>query len=374
MVTLVTTSDSDLIRRLRSKAFRRGEIDHQVAATGMEALALIRRHKPVLAILELDLPDLDGCSVCRRVKSDFELRDTKVLLVAREGVLTAETAARLGSCGCDGMLVGSVSTTTLYEHIAPIMGLPYRRSRRHLVDLPIELRGRGGSARGRLVDLSTSGGRAKLNGPLTLQGDAELVVLRPDGGQAITIPVQVLRMETAGRETILGFRFLSDTGAPAELDAMCLWRLAEADERATVWFKGSFDESTNLEGLRLRLRGMRWVELDLHGLARVNSRGVGEWCAFLRALGETHYTFVRCSVPFVQQASMVPAVLGTGVVRSTMAPYRCRLCDLEQEHLVEVAGLEPSEVGDLPLPRCDSCGDELELDDDPARFFAFLSR
>lgn len=62
-----------LARRLRGAGFRVLE-----AATGAEALRLARE-EPVLITLDINLPDMDGFEVCRRLKSDPATREIPVL-------------------------------------------------------------------------------------------------------------------------------------------------------------------------------------------------------------------------------------------------------------------------------------------------------
>ncbi len=52
------------------------------ADTAREALKYLRENTPDLAILTLDLPDLGGDVVCRKIKAVSRLRDVPVVLLA----------------------------------------------------------------------------------------------------------------------------------------------------------------------------------------------------------------------------------------------------------------------------------------------------
>ena len=58
---------------------------------GVEALRLLRRKKPVVALLDDDLPRMDGYKACRFIKFDNKYRRIKVFIltqaVMREAIL-----------------------------------------------------------------------------------------------------------------------------------------------------------------------------------------------------------------------------------------------------------------------------------------------
>ena len=67
------------------------------AATGTEGLALARHHRPDVALLDLELPDIDGVDVIRGIVE--ELRGTRpVILTSCEGDEDIYRALRAGAC------------------------------------------------------------------------------------------------------------------------------------------------------------------------------------------------------------------------------------------------------------------------------------
>ncbi len=50
------------------------------ASNGMECLRLAVERKPAIILLDIDLPDIDGREVCKRIKSDPETSDIYVIL------------------------------------------------------------------------------------------------------------------------------------------------------------------------------------------------------------------------------------------------------------------------------------------------------
>jgi two-component system phosphate regulon response regulator PhoB len=57
----------------------------EVAASGEEALRLVRAQSPDLVVLDLMLPGIDGLEFCRRLKGDPATQHTRVLMVTAKG-------------------------------------------------------------------------------------------------------------------------------------------------------------------------------------------------------------------------------------------------------------------------------------------------
>lgn len=77
---LVVDDEQDLVWALRSSL---GDEGYEVlsAYDGAEALALARRHRPDVVILDIMMPQLDGLQVCRRLRRDPTLAAVPVLFL-----------------------------------------------------------------------------------------------------------------------------------------------------------------------------------------------------------------------------------------------------------------------------------------------------
>jgi len=78
---LLVEDDSDIRGLLRRRMERLG---HRVveAATGEAAISLARLHHPVLVMLDILLPGIDGWEVLRRLRADDEFADIPVMVVS----------------------------------------------------------------------------------------------------------------------------------------------------------------------------------------------------------------------------------------------------------------------------------------------------
>jgi CheY-like chemotaxis protein len=82
--TVLVAEDDDTARELLCTALRRA--GHQVlaAADGDEAWELLRRHRPRVAVLDVQMPGRTGLEVVAALRADPELRDTYVLMLTGE--------------------------------------------------------------------------------------------------------------------------------------------------------------------------------------------------------------------------------------------------------------------------------------------------
>jgi len=83
MITLLLVEDDQTLRE--TLAYNLARENYQVIETGsgVTALDLARQHKPDLVVLDIMLPDLDGLTVCRALRHEFDV--PVVLLTARSG-------------------------------------------------------------------------------------------------------------------------------------------------------------------------------------------------------------------------------------------------------------------------------------------------
>lgn len=88
MAKILIVDDEPHIRSLLEQTLEPLEdqgVEVLIAADGMEALALVRSRKPKLVFLDVMMPGMDGCDVCRAVKDEPELRGTCIVLLTAKG-------------------------------------------------------------------------------------------------------------------------------------------------------------------------------------------------------------------------------------------------------------------------------------------------
>lgn len=78
--------------------------DCAVASTAAEGLAACERGKPDLVLLDVNLPDGDGISVCKRLKAAHALRHIPVLILTGEALDVENRVSGLEAGAEDYML------------------------------------------------------------------------------------------------------------------------------------------------------------------------------------------------------------------------------------------------------------------------------
>lgn len=87
--------------------------------TGLGAIESIRRHAPAIVVLDIDLPEVDGFSICRQVKADAQLHGTSIVFVsARAAAADRLTGLTLGA---DDYLVKPVDCAELQLRLDRIL-------------------------------------------------------------------------------------------------------------------------------------------------------------------------------------------------------------------------------------------------------------
>jgi DNA-binding response OmpR family regulator len=79
-LVLVADDDDDILLLVTTR-LRRDGFTVVSASDGDQALALAREHRPVLAVLDIGMPGLDGLEVLAAIRADEELREMLVLLL-----------------------------------------------------------------------------------------------------------------------------------------------------------------------------------------------------------------------------------------------------------------------------------------------------
>jgi CheY-like chemotaxis protein len=78
---ILIADDDTALRLLVSTTLSGDEYVILEAGNGVDALLTARAQHPTLILLDVNMPDLDGLEVCRRIKSDPDLEDVKIIML-----------------------------------------------------------------------------------------------------------------------------------------------------------------------------------------------------------------------------------------------------------------------------------------------------
>jgi DNA-binding response OmpR family regulator len=82
---IVVVDDSGAIRLLLSRALEQAGFSVSAAAGGDEGLALIRELGPALAVVDAQMPGMDGYQLCREVREDATLEQPRIIMLTAGG-------------------------------------------------------------------------------------------------------------------------------------------------------------------------------------------------------------------------------------------------------------------------------------------------
>jgi len=368
---LLVANNSELLRHLGMASFRRLGLEVVVASTGDDALELASTEKPILALLDAEMPGKSGYDATREIKQASA--ECRVVLVVGKR-LTGPQMRRVVESGCDEVLVAPMTTDELYDSIAIQLGLPRRGSERFDIDLAVVSDDGERSIDGRVTNLSVDGARIVFAEPVADGARLRLTITGADSfDDPIRVGAQVVWSQSGEEGHVIGAAFDEyDAEARNRLARMTQWDIIPGPEKTRVIFKGDITEATSFDDLLPTLVGR--IDFDLSQVGYINSLGVREWIGFLKRAGIQGYEFHACSIPFVLQASLAPSMLGRGTVTSFFAPYYCTSCERTEERLLQSAAVLAAEDQEPPRFACAECSDgaEMELDDIPSRYLAFL--
>ncbi len=113
---IVIDDNQDALELLAELLRSRG---HQVmiARDGVQGLAMIREHRPDVALVDLGLPGIDGLQIARELRADQP--DLRTRLVALTGYGHANDLERTREAGFHAHLVKPASLKLILESLRP---------------------------------------------------------------------------------------------------------------------------------------------------------------------------------------------------------------------------------------------------------------
>lgn len=131
--TILNVDDHDAGRYAKSRILQLAGYRVVEAATGADALRLIREAKPQLILLDVKLPDVDGIQLCRTIKSDPQSAHVMVLQISAVHTTRADRIHGL-ECGADTYLIEPIEADELLATVNALLRLYDReRENRQLV-------------------------------------------------------------------------------------------------------------------------------------------------------------------------------------------------------------------------------------------------
>jgi two-component system cell cycle response regulator DivK len=99
MTTILLVEDHEEVSDMLSRRLRRQGFDVAIAGDGRQAIEACAANPPDLVLLDLNLPEIDGWTVARRLKADPPCAE--IPIIALTAYAAAEDRAEALQAGCD---------------------------------------------------------------------------------------------------------------------------------------------------------------------------------------------------------------------------------------------------------------------------------
>ena len=116
---LLLVEDNALNRDMLSRRLSRAGFETLLAEDGEEALARISEDRPALVLLDMNLPIVDGWTVCERVRSDPAVADTPIIALTAHAM--AADRERALAAGCDDYATKPIDFPALLDQIGRLL-------------------------------------------------------------------------------------------------------------------------------------------------------------------------------------------------------------------------------------------------------------
>ena len=120
---ILVVDDDPIIVETIVQALEEDEYDYEVisASDGFEAGIQVNHFKPHLLILDIMMPDIKGYDVCKKIKTDEETKNTKIIVLS--AYLDEEKFKQMKENGADVCFSKPLPLSQLRAEVAQLLGL-----------------------------------------------------------------------------------------------------------------------------------------------------------------------------------------------------------------------------------------------------------
>ncbi len=118
---LIVEDDQEIVDLLADVITRDGRFETKATDSGYKAGLLTQKFRPDVLILDYLLPDINGNVVCRAVRHNPDLADTKIIIVS--GVIDKKQVKQLFADGADDFFQKPFDVDRLLDRICVLLGM-----------------------------------------------------------------------------------------------------------------------------------------------------------------------------------------------------------------------------------------------------------
>jgi two-component system cell cycle response regulator DivK len=118
--TVLIVEDNELNMKLFNDLLRANGYETLLMRNGHEALESLKTARPDLIIMDIQLPEISGLEVTKRIKQDEQVKHIPVIAVTAFAMKGDEERIRQG--GCEGYLSKPISVATFIDTVKGYLG------------------------------------------------------------------------------------------------------------------------------------------------------------------------------------------------------------------------------------------------------------
>src|SRR5689334_11768632 len=119
--TILVVEDCAINLKLCSILLRDEGYEVLATSSGPEALALLRKRRPHLILVDVQMPDMDGLTLTRLIKKEKDMRDIPV--IALTALAMQGDRGKALAAGCDAYLSKPADIHQLRDEIRKLLGM-----------------------------------------------------------------------------------------------------------------------------------------------------------------------------------------------------------------------------------------------------------
>ncbi|MBT0665389.1 response regulator [Geobacter pelophilus] len=152
---ILLVDDVRLFLEIEKRLLEQSLIEILTATDGEDALDIVRRERPALVVMDINMPRMDGIDCCRLIKSDPDLAGTAVMIVTNAS--NADDVEQSWKAGCDDFIVKPIDGRLFLEKAHRFLNAINRRRKRVLFQTEVALQIEGRLITGHSFDLGYMG-------------------------------------------------------------------------------------------------------------------------------------------------------------------------------------------------------------------------
>lgn len=152
---ILLVDDVKLFLEVEKRLLEQSPLQILTSCDGEDALRIVRKERPSLVVMDINMPRMDGIECCRAIKSDNDIAATPVMIVTNAS--DADDLQRSWKAGCDDFIVKPIDGKLFLEKTHRFLHVIDRRRKRVSFHAQVAMQIEGRITTGTSFDLSYMG-------------------------------------------------------------------------------------------------------------------------------------------------------------------------------------------------------------------------